>query len=139
MIAQKNLIRNVKKALTQPGYAWHTALKRMRSYATYTFCDGYSAPPETISLFLTYKCNLTCYMCGQWGDNGAFKEFNNNTLREQLSFDEIKKLIDHLSPYKPNITLFGGEPMMYKDWTDVGQVLFLVEIGEACQSAEKAY
>lgn len=130
MIARKNLIRNLRKALTQPGYAWHTAFKRLRAYATYKFRDGYSAPPETISLFLTYKCNLTCYMCGQWGDNGAFKEFDNDILRNQLSMDEIKKLADHLAPYSPNITLFGGEPMMYKNWTEA--VAYIKSKGMRC-------
>lgn len=130
MIARKNIVRNLRKALTQPGYAFQTAKKRLRSYATYTFRNGYSAPPETISLFLTLKCNLTCYMCGQWGDNGAFKEFNNETLRQQLSFEEIKTLIDQLAPHKPNITLFGGEPMMYKDWTEV--VKYIKQKGMRC-------
>ncbi len=130
MIARKNLLRNVRKAITQPGYAYRTAFKRLRSYATYQFSNGYSAPPETVSLFLTLKCNLTCHMCGQWGDNGAFKEFSNETLREQLSFDEIKKLIDNIAPHKPNITLFGGEPMMYKDWTNV--VKYIKSKGMRC-------
>lgn len=69
-------------------------------------------------------------MCGQWGDNGAFKEFSNETLREQLSLEEIKKLIDNLAPHKPNITLFGGEPMMYKNWTDV--VKYIKSKGMRC-------
>jgi len=130
VIAKKNLLRNMRKAITQPGYAWHTGFKRLRSYATYRFRDGYSAPPETVSLFLTLKCNLTCSMCGQWGDNGAFKEFSNETLREQLSMDEIKGIIDNLAPHRPNITLFGGEPMMYKDWTDV--VKYIKSKGMRC-------
>lgn len=119
MIAKKNLLRNIKKAVTQPDYAWRTAIKRLRSYGSYHLGDGYSAPPETISLFLTFKCNLTCPMCGQWGDQGVFKDFPNEVLRKQLSPDEIRGLVDELAEFGPNITLFGGEPMMYKDWTDV--------------------
>ncbi|MDA0747914.1 MAG: radical SAM protein [bacterium] len=130
MIARKNLIRNFKKALTQPDYALRTGFKRLRSYASYHLRDGYSAPPETISLFLTFKCNLTCPMCGQWGDQGAFKDFSNDTLRQQLSLEEIKALVDDLAPSKPNITLFGGEPMMYKDWTEV--VSYIKSKGMRC-------
>ena len=130
MIARKNLLRNVRKAITQPGYAWRTGFKRMHSYATYKFRDGYSAPPETVSLFLTLKCNLTCHMCGQWGDNGIFHEFSNETLRDQLSLEEIQKFADHMAPYRPNITLFGGEPMMYKNWTDA--VKYIKSKGMRC-------
>ncbi len=119
MIARKNLLRNLRKALTQPGYAWRTGFKRLKSFSTYHLCDGFSAPPETISLFLTFKCNLTCPMCGQWGDQGAFKDFGHETLRQQLSLDEIDRLIDDVVDFRPNITLFGGEPMLYKGWTDV--------------------
>jgi MoaA/NifB/PqqE/SkfB family radical SAM enzyme len=123
LIARRNLVRNIHKAVTQPRYAAVTAYKRVRSATTYHLFNGYSGPPETISLFLTFKCNLTCSMCGQWGDNGAFKAFDNSILRKQLSFEEIKAVIDDLSTYKPNITLFGGEPMMYKDWTEVVQYI----------------
>ena len=130
MIAKKNLARNIHKALTQPRYAAATAYKRLRSYATYQLFNGYSAPPETVSLFLTFKCNLTCSMCGQWGDSGAFKEFDNSILRKQLTVDEVKSVVDDMSRYKPNITLFGGEPMMYKDWTDV--VSYIKDQGMRC-------
>ena len=119
MIARRNLLRSFRKALTQPGYAWDTTFRRLRSFYTYRFRDGYSAPPETVSLFLTYKCNLACAMCGQWGEQGAFKTLSNETLRQQLSPEELRALIDNLADWRPNITLFGGEPMLYKDWTDI--------------------
>lgn len=119
MLPRKNLARSLKKAVTQPGYAAATTLKRLRSYASYRFRDGYSAPPETVSLFLTFKCNLTCPMCGQWGDQGVFKGFSNEVLRKQLSREKLDALIDEFATFGPNITLFGGEPMMYKNWTDV--------------------
>ncbi len=35
MIARKNLLRNIGKALTQPRYATTTAFKRLRSTASY--------------------------------------------------------------------------------------------------------
>jgi len=69
-------------------------------------------------------------MCGQWGDNGIFHEFSNETLRDQLSLEEIQKFADHMAPYRPNITLFGGEPMMYKNWTDA--VKYIKSKGMRC-------
>ena len=130
MLARKNLLRNFRKALTQPGYAWRTGFKRLRSFSTYHLRNGYSAPPETLSLFLTFKCNLTCSMCGQWGDQGAFKAFGHDTLRQQLSKEEIQRLVDDIADFRPNITLFGGEPMLYKGWTDV--VAYIKSRGMRC-------
>ena len=119
MLPRKNLVRTLRKAASQPGYAWHSGLKRLKSYASYHLGNGYSAPPETISLFLTFKCNLSCSMCGQWGEQGAFKDLGNDALRKQLSLEKITELADEFAAFRPNITLFGGEPMIYKNWTDV--------------------
>jgi MoaA/NifB/PqqE/SkfB family radical SAM enzyme len=69
-------------------------------------------------------------MCGQWGDQGVFKDFENEILRQQLSLDEIKGLVDQLAEFKPNITLFGGEPMIYKNWTEV--VAYIKSKGMRC-------
>ncbi len=119
MIARRNITKMVQKALSDPGYAWQAFHKRLRSALSYHLYDGRSAWPETISLFLTYKCNLTCSMCGQWGDAGAFKELGDEVLRERLSKEEICAFIDDVAFFRPNITLFGGEPMLYKGWTDI--------------------
>ena len=64
MIPRRNIARALSKAMTQPGYAWRAFRQRLRSYLSYRFGDGRSAPPETVSLFLTYRCNLRCTMCG---------------------------------------------------------------------------
>ncbi|MCZ6677023.1 MAG: radical SAM protein [Candidatus Poribacteria bacterium] len=120
MFSKRNLVKNITKSIKQPGYALQVASRRSKSYLTYHLRDdGYSAYPETISLFLTYRCNLRCYMCGQWGDEGAFKSFSRETLRDGLSLETLKNLIDDIASFRPNITLFGGEPMLYRDWIKV--------------------
>ena len=58
-------------------------------------------------------------MCGQWGDNGAFNEFDNDLLKQRLSLDEIKPIIDNVKFFQPNITLFGGEPMLHPEWLEI--------------------
>jgi radical SAM protein with 4Fe4S-binding SPASM domain len=55
-------------------------------------------------------------MCGFWGVCGANKHQPPAFLKEELSFAELKKIIDEVSRFRPNITLFGGEPLLYKDW-----------------------
>lgn len=119
MIPRRNLIRNIKKALAQPDYALSAFYKRFRSFLTYYLYNGYSAPPETISLFLTRRCNLRCPMCGQWGEEGSFKLLSGEVVKEELTLREIGSLLDDLKAFRPNITLFGGEPMLYPHWIEV--------------------
>ncbi|MFQ5900213.1 MAG: radical SAM protein [Thermodesulfobacteriota bacterium] len=130
IIPRKNLLRSFKKAIQQPHYACKVFIKRFSSYITYLFGKGYSAPPETISLFLTHRCNLRCPMCGQWGEKGSFKLLDDKEIKEELSFDEIKSLLGDLNGLKPNITLFGGEPMLYKNW--IGVVESVKRLGMRC-------
>lgn len=119
MLAYRNIGRTLKKAAKQPRYAYQAFQARFKSYRSYRTGDGYSAPPETISLFLTYRCNLRCHMCGQWGDAGAFKEMTGQELKASLSIEEYKALIDDVAPFRPTFTLFGGEPTLYKDWIEI--------------------
>ena len=116
MVPKANLKRNFKKALKQPGYAFRTFLKRFRIYLYYKFSAGRSAPPEAITLFLTHMCNLRCKMCGQWGEHGITKTFPQEVINQQIPFSKMKELIDEVSAFNPSITLFGGEPLLYRDF-----------------------
>jgi radical SAM protein with 4Fe4S-binding SPASM domain len=53
-------------------------------------------------------------MCGQWGDHGVTKSTCKEDIVKELSLDEMKSFIDDVKQFNPNITLFGGEPFMYK-------------------------
>ncbi|MCR4345085.1 MAG: radical SAM protein [Candidatus Scalindua sp.] len=119
MIQLRNLKRNFSKSITQPGYAWKAFKQRLLSYLTYTIHDGYSHYPETVDLFLTYRCNLRCKMCGQWGTSGTSREMPPEELKDELSLDEIYKIINDIKTFKPNVTLFGGEPLLYSNWEKV--------------------
>lgn len=119
MFQIRNLKRNLIKAINQPAYACRALKQRFTAYLTYRLFNGYSSYPETVDLFLTYRCNLRCKMCGQWGMVGSSKGLPTETLKNELSFDEIKKIIDDIKTFKPNVTLFGGEPLMYSNWKEV--------------------
>jgi len=123
MIPRQNLARAFTKAIKQPGYAFSNLSHRLKMALSYHFLNGRSCGPETVSLFLTYKCNLKCAMCGQWGVNGVFRDFSGEVVRQYLSLDEIQSLIDDLRRYNSNITLFGGEPMLYPDWLKVVEIV----------------
>lgn len=119
MIPRRNILRAVRKAATRPGYAFDAFHKRLKSSVTYKLFNGYSAYPETISLFLTYRCNLRCKMCGQWGLKGSSHAYPPEELKKQLSMDDIRRLLDDVAAFRPAITLFGGEPLIYTDLPEV--------------------
>lgn len=115
MIPLRNFRRFFRKTLEQPFYAVKVGIKRVIAYFYYDFFKGKAPMPESITIFLTHKCNLRCKMCGQWGDKGVTKTSGTDTLKQELLFDDLKKIIDHLETVKSNITLFGGEPFIYKN------------------------
>lgn len=119
MFPLHNLKRFFQKTLKQPLYALSVGLKRLSAYYAYNFLDGASVYPEAITFFLTRLCNLCCKMCGQWGDYGANKPQARELLKARLSFDEIKKTLDEVSVFKPNITLFGGEPLIHPEVLEI--------------------
>lgn len=119
MFQLRNLKRNLIKAIRQPGYASRALRQRFFSYLTYRLFNGYSYYPETVDLFLTYRCNLRCKMCGQWGMVGSYKDLSSEALKDELSLKEIKDIISDIRTFKPNVTLFGGEPLLYSDWEKV--------------------
>jgi len=116
MIRRRNISRALKKSLHDPVYAFSVFRKRLVSYLTYRFSGGRSAYPETVSLFLTYMCNLRCKMCGQWGEDGWARKLPREVVRSELPVEKLEMLVDDLSSFRPAITLFGGEPLMYSNW-----------------------
>ncbi|HUT62697.1 MAG TPA: radical SAM protein, partial [Anaerolineae bacterium] len=116
MLRRRNLSRTLKKAIHDPGYALTVFRKRLMSYFTYVVGNGHSAYPETVSLFLTYKCNLRCKMCGQWGAGGWALDMPREELNRELTFEQMSILIDELAVFKPALTLFGGEPFLCDNW-----------------------
>ncbi|MBA7581615.1 Antilisterial bacteriocin subtilosin biosynthesis protein AlbA [subsurface metagenome] len=119
MIRKRNLLRALRKAFLDPMYAVTVFRKRLYSYLTYKFGKGYSAYPETVSLFLTYKCNLRCKMCGQWGENGWARKLPKEVIDNEITIERLERLVDDLAEFKPSITLFGGEPFLYSHWEDL--------------------
>ena len=63
-------------------------------------------------------------MCGFWGKSGSVRQKDTEFIKEELSLSELKKVIDEVLSFMPNITLFGGEPLLYKDWLDLISKVF---------------
>jgi MoaA/NifB/PqqE/SkfB family radical SAM enzyme len=130
MIPFKNIRRIVVKASQQPAYALHAARMRFLSNLSYRLRNGKSAPPETISLLLTYQCNLHCKMCGQWGERGSLKDLPSAVTRRYLKLPLVERLIEEVKSFHPTITLFGGEPLLHPQWGEV--VKRIKEAGLRC-------
>lgn len=114
MFPLRNLVRNLKKAVLEPKYAFKASARRCKAWLCYKLNkDGKSSYPEGLTLFLTYRCNLRCHMCGQWGDTGSNKNYNSAKVTEELPLETFYTLLDSIESFNPHITLFGGEPLLY--------------------------
>jgi len=120
MFSLKTTGRNIRKALLEPGYASKALFKRTGAAVSYRFDKNGKAPlPENITFFLTYKCNLRCAMCGQWGEAGSSSSFDSGRLNQKLDISSYRRLLDEVKSFKPHITLFGGEPLLYNEFEEL--------------------
>ncbi len=101
-------------ALRYPGAARERIRSRIRSRIKISplIKKGVTdAPgPGTITINLTHLCNLRCKMCGQWRRRDVYR-------KEILSLEKLKELIDDVAAYRPKIYLWGGEPLLYPDFS----------------------
>jgi MoaA/NifB/PqqE/SkfB family radical SAM enzyme len=106
-------------AMTKPGKipAIYRLLTGAKRFARRSFMNdsGESAPPVTISIRPTYRCNLRCIQCGQWGERGALKDAGKELLEKELTTEQIRSFIDQVSRFRPYISFTGGEPLLRKD------------------------
>ncbi|MFQ5887504.1 MAG: radical SAM/SPASM domain-containing protein [Candidatus Hydrothermarchaeales archaeon] len=65
---------------------------------------GRIPPPTKATIELTMRCNLNCQMC-----------FRDRDQKEELTFAELKDVIDNLPPSIEEIHLIGGEVFLRKD------------------------
>ncbi len=119
MLPLKNIPRFFRKTISQPGYAAGVLAKRLQAYAAYAWADGRSPLPEAVTLFLTHSCNLRCKMCGQWGESGVTRKDAAGSQETQLSLAEAIGYVDQLKSFRPAVTLFGGEPFLFKGCSDL--------------------
>lgn len=66
---------------------------------------------ESVAFKITYACNLNCYMCNQRNETHKDKKHHN----ANLDIKAAKNVIDQVEKYKPQIYIWGGEPLIYPD------------------------
>jgi radical SAM protein with 4Fe4S-binding SPASM domain len=92
--------------------------------------NGYSPGPTSIHIQLTYRCNLRCSFCGQWGDTGNFKKLPAHQLRQMLPLPVLQRVIDELHLSCRLVGLWGGETLDYPDIVPL--VRYIKDSGRAC-------
>ena len=112
-LLSKNAFR---KFLRDPANATRKGLEKIATHFAANALDGWSPFPTNITFFLTYRCNLRCNVCGQWGVSGYVKGFSGKELRDEVDIDTLKRRIDEIASEKTAITLCGGEVLLYKQW-----------------------
>lgn len=101
----KTLTNNIPSA---PALVWRRLNSRL-SYALCTMLGAQSAPPESINIYPTDRCNLNCSMC--------FERLR--PQHKEMPVEEWRTIIHQIKKFKPRIHLSGGEPFVYKHIFDL--------------------
>ncbi len=67
--------------------------------------------PESIIWFLTERCNLKCGHC--------FVSHKGRKFRDELSFDQIKQVLDTSQGLIKKISFTGGEPLIFREFDKI--------------------
>ena len=109
----------LKIAFRTPDLFLSVARETIRSHTArlldYRFGRGRAFPPRYIDLKMTNLCNLRCSMCGQWGDQGNFRNAPKEVLQQHLELPVLKRLVKEVAGFRPSFYLWGGEPFLYRD------------------------
>jgi len=107
---------NIRKAAKEPAHAVSRAAHLLSLRTTRALVPRRLAPPAVLTLFLTYRCNLKCRMCGQ---NRLFSTYG----KAELSPDDYAELLGEFRVLKPSICLFGGEPLLYPRFDELVELI----------------
>jgi len=69
-------------------------------------------------------------MCGQWGKEGVTKRQDAHYVTSEIPLAGMKAIVDNLAAFRPNITIFGGEPILYPGCTEL--IAYIKEKGMHC-------
>ncbi len=108
-----------------------TAVSSPRYWLAYNFSDGRAFRPLNVDWELTFRCNLRCVMCPQELYKSQSGKPRSETTESELSFDEMKSVVDDLAKMKVEvITLTGGEPFLHPHAAQIAQ--YIKQRGMAC-------
>jgi radical SAM protein with 4Fe4S-binding SPASM domain len=119
----------ITTAWRHPLYLRHLMIKKLRTFARYRSAeagegsDADVGPPLGYKLVLTYRCNLRCVMCYEWGDVGWCHDDPRGHSASELDWKVIERLVEEASPSHPYFILHGGEPLLYSRFAELCALL----------------
>jgi MoaA/NifB/PqqE/SkfB family radical SAM enzyme len=119
----------ISTAYQHPLYLQHLLVRKFASLARYRWAeknpgrDHCVPPPQGNKLVLTYKCNLRCIMCYEWGDVGWCHDRPAQAVGEELDLGIVRKIFRQVGHQRPYFILHGGEPLLYSHFRVVASLL----------------
>jgi radical SAM protein with 4Fe4S-binding SPASM domain len=84
---------------------------------------GVSDLPQEIAFKLTNRCNLRCSHCYQWNEDGHHRDLTKPEQNQDLDFAVVEKVFAATRERRSNVYLWGGEPLVYRDWDRLADLL----------------
>jgi len=84
---------------------------------------GVSVLPQEIAFKLTNRCNLRCQHCYQWNEDGHHRDLAKPEQNRDLDFAIVEKVFAATRERRSNVYLWGGEPLVYRDWDRLADLL----------------
>jgi len=79
--------------------------------------------PEEIAFKLTNRCDLRCTHCYQWSEAGYHRRLPLAELSGDLPLPIIAEALAATRDVRSNVFLWGGEPLLYRDWNGLVDLL----------------
>jgi MoaA/NifB/PqqE/SkfB family radical SAM enzyme len=116
--------KQVKQQLRQMGVK-RAHLNVLQYWVPYTFTDGKAFAPNSITVELTFRCNLSCQMCPLDVPRVMYNRSNHEYVaerkKEEMTTPEVLALVDDVARMGvKQITLTGGESFLR---TDIFEIL----------------
>jgi radical SAM protein with 4Fe4S-binding SPASM domain len=72
--------------------------------------------PEEIAFKLTNRCDLRCSHCYQWSPDGYHRRLPLAARTDDLPLSVIARVLNATREIRSNVFVWGGEPLVYRDW-----------------------
>lgn len=128
-MSMSSLQQLARLSYRHPRYVQHLIEKKIDLHRRYRWMRQHPDPREAVPpplvyrLVLTYKCNLRCVMCYEWGDVGWCKEEPRKDVNQEIAWLWLAGLFDSLDKRRPSFILIGGEPLLYSHFRELAAQL----------------
>jgi radical SAM protein with 4Fe4S-binding SPASM domain len=112
-------------AYRHPLYMQHLIVSKFTARARYRWAEQHPDRDDRVpaplgyKLVLTYKCNLRCLMCYEWGDVGWCHDQPGPAIAKELDWAVIQRILSGVGSRRPYFILIGGEPLLYSRFRDL--------------------